>query len=148
MPRNKLRRVHVAIDPPVTAKIHDRRVTFLGVNLLTGVVMVEYDVEPPLDAGPFGPHLLVLDVTDDVSDEVYPTAWEDFQWPGRAPGRTTTRLNRRPPAEAHRLHVEVRQVGRAGPQAPEPHSAGEAVARFDVQLPPEHGSPWQSVREA
>jgi hypothetical protein len=142
MPQNKLRRVRVAIDPPVTAEIHDRQVTFLGVNLLNGVVMVEYDVEPPLDAGPFGPHLLVLDVSDDV----YPTAWEDFQWPGRAPGRTTTRLNRRPPAAARRLHVEVRQVDRARPQGPEPHSAGEAVARFDVQLPPEHGLPWQSVR--
>lgn len=78
--RNKLRRLHVSIDPPVTVQIGDRRVTFVGLNLLNRVVMVEYDIKPPWNAAvPFGSHLLVLDVTDDVSDEVYPTAWENFE---------------------------------------------------------------------
>jgi hypothetical protein len=74
--RNRLRRLHVAIFPPIVTEVGHRTVMFVGVNLLNGVVMVEYDVEPPLDANPFGARLLVLAVTDDVSDELYPTAWE------------------------------------------------------------------------
>jgi hypothetical protein len=34
MGRTKLRRLHVAVDPPVAVTIGDRRVSFLGVNLL------------------------------------------------------------------------------------------------------------------
>ena len=39
--RSRLRRLHVSIEPPVTAEIGDRIVAFVGVNLLNGVVMVE-----------------------------------------------------------------------------------------------------------
>jgi hypothetical protein len=135
----------VSIEPPVTVEIGERIVRFIGVNLLNGVVMVEYDVEPALNAsnaGPFGPQLLILTVTDDVSSEVYPTVWEDFRWPSHGPGRTTTRLDRRPPAEARRLHIEVRPV-LPDASAPGPTPAElDTVARFDVQLPPEHGQPW------
>jgi len=143
--RSRPRRLHVSIEPPVTVEIGERIVRFIGVNLLNGVVMVEYDVEPPLsalNAGPFGPQLLVLTVNDDVSSEAYPTAWEDFRWPSHGIGRTTTRLDRRPPAQARRLHIEVRPVP-PDPPAPGPKAAGlQAVACFNVELPPEHGEPW------
>jgi hypothetical protein len=57
-------------------------VTFVGLNLLNGAVMIEYDVDPPLGRERHRwPHLLSLLVTDDVSDDVYPTSWEDFAWP-------------------------------------------------------------------
>jgi hypothetical protein len=140
--RSKLRRLHVAIVPAVTTDIGQRRVMFVGVNLLNGVVMVEYDVEPPLDANPFGPRLLALAVTDDVSDEQYPTAWEDFRWRDRGPARVTTRLDRRPPVQARVLHVEVRAA-----DGDDLHATGRVatpvLVRFDVPLPPEHGLPWQ-----
>ena len=132
----------MAIVPPVMAEVDHRRVMFRGVNMLNRAVMVEYDVEPPLDADPFGPRLLELAVTDDVSDELYPTAWEDFRWRDRGPGRVTTRLDRRPPAEARRLHIEVRPAAQHDRQAPE-FPVGPVVARFDVQLPAEHGLPWR-----
>ena len=61
-----------------------------------------------------------------------------------ATGRTTTRLDRRPPATARRLRVEVRAADAAVPQVPAPDSAElRTAARFVVELPPEHGLPWQ-----
>src|SRR5271170_8142363 len=121
MGRTRLRRLHVSVDPPVAVAIGARRVTFLGVNLLNNAVMVEYVIEPPLHA-PTSPdaRLVALYVTDDVNDDVYTTSWEDFQWPDRGRGRTTTRLDRRPPAEARRLHVEVRPADSPVPQVPGP----------------------------
>src|ERR1700728_1312627 len=99
--RSKQRRFHIAIDPPVVARVGERRVSFVGLNLLGGVVMVEYDIDPPLQTiSPFGPCPLTLRVTDDATSEVYPRRWEDFPWPECGPGRTTTRLDRRPPPEA------------------------------------------------
>jgi hypothetical protein len=143
--RRKARKLHIAIEPPVEVDVGDHRVTFDGVNLLRPHVMIEYVVDPPIAAeSPFGPHLLLLDVTDDTSEEHYPTAWEDFRWPHLEPGRTTTRLERRPPAEATRLHVRVRPVNSPLPAVPGPGSALiRAVAEFDVHLPPDHAQPWQ-----
>jgi hypothetical protein len=142
--RSKLRRLHVAIDPPITTEIAGRTVKFVGLNLLHGVVMIEYDVDPPLTPpSPFGPHLLVLRVIDDTSDEVYPTAWEDFRWPLIRPGRTTTRLDRRPPPEAKRLRINVQELGVQTPSVPGPGTVElRSVVRFDVELPLEHGQPW------
>lgn len=145
MTRSKLRRLHVAIEPPITAEISGRTVKFVGLNLLNGVVMVEYDVNPPLTSpGPFGPHLLVLLVTDDTSDEVYPTAWEDFRWPHVGPGRTTTRLDRRPPPEAKRLHISMQGFGVPTPSVPGPGTVSlRSALQFDVELPLEHGRPLE-----
>lgn len=145
MSRNKLRRLHVSIGPPVTAWIIDRRVSFVGLNLLNDVVMVEYEVDPPLP-GPqvFGPQLVRLIVTDDVSEDPYPTSWEDFyHWPEHGPSRVTTRLDRRPPAAARRLHFEVRPADASAPRIPAPgsHSLPSALS-FDVELPGDHGAPW------
>ena len=76
--------------------------SFVGLNLLNDVVMVEYELDPPLRRlGVFGPELLCLTVTDDVSEEPYPTAWEDWPWRERGPGRFTTRLT----AALQRPHV-------------------------------------------
>jgi hypothetical protein len=149
MGRSKLRRLHVSVDPPVTVAIGDRRVTFLGVNLLNNAVIVEYAIEPPLLAPTFPQaRVVALEVTDDVSDDVYTPSWEDFPWPDRGRGRVTTRLDRRPPAEARWLHVVVRPADSLVPQARGRGSHGLAtVARFDVELPPEHGLPWQPEHE-
>ena len=148
MPRNKLRRLYVSIEPPITAGIGDRGVTFVGLNLLNNAVMVEYDVEPPLPGpGAFGPRLLMLTVTDDVGGQVYPTAWEDFHgWREHGPNRATTRLDRRPPAAARRLHFEVRPADAVVPQLPRAGSASlGSVASFDVDLPANHGDPWRAA---
>ncbi len=145
MPSNKLRRLHVPIEPPVTASIGDRAVTFVGLNLLNGAVMVEYDVEPPLSGpGAFGPRLLTLTVTDDLSERVYPTAWEDFHaWGEHGPNRATTRLDRRPPAAARRLHFEVRPADPDVSELSGPRSHDvRSVASFDVDLPAKHGDAW------
>ncbi len=108
MTKSKLRRIHIAIDPAVSAMVAGRTVRFVGANLLQNIVMIEYDITPPLmPPSVFGPHLLVLQVTDDVSGGRYPTTWENFPWPHITPGRTTTRLDRRPPPQATRLHVNV-----------------------------------------
>jgi hypothetical protein len=148
--RNKLRRLHVAIDPPTTIEISGRTVKFVGVNLLNGVVMIEYDVDPPLNPpSPFGPHLLVLRVVDDTSGEVYPTAWNDFCWPHVRPGRTTTRLDRRPPPDAKRLRISVQKLDVSTPSLPGPGTSSlRSVAQFDVELPLEHGRPWSAEAEA
>lgn len=54
----------------------EHRVAFDGLNLLHGVVMVEYSITPPLEVdSPFGPHLLVVEASDDTSDELYETFW-------------------------------------------------------------------------
>jgi hypothetical protein len=82
------RRLHIDIDPPQMVEIAGHRVSFVGMNLLPSHVMVEYDIDPPLDATP-RPRLLTLDVTDDTSDERYPTEWEDQQWRERGAGRAT-----------------------------------------------------------
>ena len=102
----KPRKLHIDIEPPVEVEIAGRRIAFVGVTLLRPHVMVEYDITPPLQTeSPFGPHVVILDVTDDTSDELYATFWHDFQWPAIAEGRTTTRLERRPAADAKRLHL-------------------------------------------
>ena len=148
MARIKGRRMHLAIDPPVTVRVDDRTVKFVGLSLLNRAVMVEYDVDPPLNRPhPHGAYILVIAVTDDVSEEVYPTMWEDFEWPHVAPGRTTTRLDQRPPPEARLLHIEVRTLvpeerGTLGPPV-----GGQTLARFDVTLPAEHGVEWKADAE-
>jgi hypothetical protein len=58
----------------------------------------------------------------------------------------TTRLDRRPPAEARLLHVEARAADPGDRQATG-RVAGPALVRFDVSLPPEHGHPWRPSAE-
>ncbi len=143
MTKNKLRRIHIAIDPAVSAMVGGRSVKFVGANLLKNIVMIEYDVTPPLiPPSGFGPHLLVLQVSDDVSGGRYPTTWEDFTWPHIAPGRTTTRLDRRPPPQATRLHVNVMALTDAAGTATKPVSTGRRIASFEIPLPADHGLPW------
>jgi hypothetical protein len=144
MRSQKPRRLHLDVDPPVVVQIGDRNVTFDGVTLLRPHVMIEYDVYPPIDAeSPFGPHLLIVDVTDDTSNELYPTMWHDWRWRDRGPGRTTTRLERRPPPDATRMHIVVRP---AEPPRPDGHrdelSTRPAVVAFHVELPADHHLPW------
>jgi hypothetical protein len=145
--RSKQRRFHIAIDPPVVASVGERRVAFVGLNMLNGAVMVEYDIDPPLQRrSPHGPHLVTLHVTDDATSDVYPTSWEDFTWPDWGSGRTTTRLDRRPPPDARRLHIEVLPFDRSTPAIPGPGTgAPRRVVQFDVQLPPESGQPWPTA---
>jgi hypothetical protein len=142
----KPRKLHIDIDPPVETVIEDRYVRFVGVTLLRPHVMIEYDIEPPLqEESPFGPHLVIVDVTDDTSRELYPTFWHDFRWPSIAPGRTTTRLERRPVAEATSLHIVVRPAQRPDANGQRPWtSVHPPVATFDVKLPRDHGLPWES----
>jgi len=115
--------------------------------MLNGAVMVEYDIDPPLQReSPQGPHLVTLRVTDDATSEIYPTSWEDFPWPDWVPGRTTTRLDRRPPPEARRLHIEVLPVDGSTPAIPGPGTAARRrLVQFDVHLPPESGQPWPTA---
>jgi hypothetical protein len=146
MTRPKQRRLHLPIEPEVTFQIEGLRVSFVGLNLLNRAVMVEYDVDPPLQRDrPFGPHLLQLRVTDDLSDESYPTIWEDFPWPTVAPLRVTTRLDRRPDPAARRLSITV---FRTEPASLRPGTwdfiSGPELGVFEVELPPEHGLPWRA----
>lgn len=145
MTRPKQRRLHVDISPPVEVQIAERRVRFVGLNLISQRVMVEYDVDPPLIRdSPHGPALMTLHVTDDVdNDETYPTHWEDFPWPTLAPNRLTTRPERRPPADARYLHIDVLPADTDLPEPPGPQSAAlRRIASFDVDLPPDHGLSW------
>jgi hypothetical protein len=71
LPTPKPRKLHIDVEPPVEVEIDGRRVRFVGVTLLRPHVMIEYEIAPPLETGsPFGPHLVILDVTDDTSDEL------------------------------------------------------------------------------
>ena len=135
------RKLHISIDPAVAVEIDGHRVAFVGINLLRGHVMVEYDIDPPITAqSPFEPHLLLIDATDDTSDERYGTAWEDFRWPHIAPGRTTTRLEHRPPPDAAWMHIAVRPLDAPTPDVHGPGTSSlRAVIEFDIELPPEHG---------
>jgi hypothetical protein len=146
--RPKQRRLQVDILPPVEVEIDERRVRFVGLNLIDRRVMVEYEVDPPLQRdSPFGPVLLTLHVTDDVDDEAYPTHWEDFPWPTIAPNRVTTRLERRPQAQARRLHIDVLPVETDLPIQPGPQSVElRRIVGFDVELPANHGLPWDAAK--
>jgi hypothetical protein len=141
--RSTQRRLRIEISPPVEVEIAERRVRF------GGKVMVEYDVDPPLQREwPHGSTLLELHVTDDLEDGAYPTHWEDFPWPTIAPNRVTTRLDRRPPADARRLHVDVYEPGRERRVQRDPQSpALRPIVSFDVELPPDHGLPWREDRD-
>jgi hypothetical protein len=84
----------------------------------------------------------VVEATDDATGEHYPVDWPDMTW---RRGRTTTRLVRRPPAEATRLHFTIRPIE----PPPDPHldfrpysSSLPPVAEFDVDLPVGHHLPW------
>ena len=140
----RVRRFHLDISPPVCARLGERVITFVGVSLLRGVVMVEYDVEPPFrkHGGSFHAQYLVFHVTDDTGAEEYPTAWEDFEWLDISEARTTTRLDRRPPPAATRLHFVIRAADPAAVTGPERRSGRDPVAQFDVTLPADHGEPW------
>jgi hypothetical protein len=129
---------------PVRLQIGNRRVTVVGAMFHSGSVMIEYDVEPPLTRdNPFGPCILVLVATDDASADIYPTTWEDFDWGFMQPGRMTTRLDRRPPAQATELRVGVHEPVPAGPT----HAvAGAEIGRFVVQLPIDHGAYHRNAR--
>jgi hypothetical protein len=142
------RRLRIQVSPPVAIEIAARRVRFVGLNLISQRVMVEYDVDPPLRRdSPQGPELLRLYVTDDVGNEAYPTKWEDFPWPTIAPNRLTTRLDRRPPADARRLHIAVLPAETDLPIHPGPQSVSlRRIAHFDVELPADHGLPWAGRR--
>jgi hypothetical protein len=146
--RPKQRRLRIQISPPVAVEIAKRRVWFVGLNLISGRVMVEYDVDPPLRRhSPLGPALLRLHVTDDIGAEAYPTFWEDFPWPTIAPNRLTTRLERRPPADARRLHIDVLPAETDLPTHLGPQSVSlRRIAHFDVELPADHGLPWPGRR--
>jgi hypothetical protein len=141
---SKPRKLHIDIDPPIEVEIAGHHVAFVGLNLLRPHVMIEYNVRPPLQTeSPFGPHLVILDVTDDTSDEPYPTFWHDFQWPHIAEGRTTTRLERRRAAKANRLHIVVRPAEPPAADGRRPSTSSlPPAAEFDVELPPDHGLPW------
>jgi hypothetical protein len=139
MPRHLPRKFHLTIDPPVDADLPARRVRFDGLSFLRPHVMVEYCAEPPIDGSfTFGPKILTLHVVDDTSDEPYPTEWPDFDWKSIGPGRMTTRLEHRPPADATQMLFTVfafdAAASPAGPQSP--------VARFAVDLPNNHAAPW------
>jgi len=41
MTKNKLRRIHIAIDPAVSAMVGGRSVKFVGANLLKNIVMID-----------------------------------------------------------------------------------------------------------
>jgi hypothetical protein len=128
----------------VAVKIAERQVRFVGLNLISQRVMVEYDVDPPLRRDrPNGPALLKLHVTDDIDNKAYPTHWEDFPWPTIAPHRLTTRLERRPAADARRLHIDVLPAETNLPTHPGPDSVAlRRIACFDVELPANHGLAW------
>jgi hypothetical protein len=147
--RAKQRRLRVEISPPVEVEIAERRVRFVGLNLISQRVMVEYDVDPPLERdSPHGPALLTLHVTDDVDDDPYPTHWEDFPWPTFAPNRLTTRLERRPPPDARYLHIDVLPADPHLPEHPGPQSVAlRRIASFDVELPADHGLPSSRARD-
>jgi hypothetical protein len=139
--RRRFRNFHLAIEPAAVAELPGHMVTFDGLNVLRNCVMVEYVVDPPLTAdpaleNPFGPKVLTLSVTDDAGSEPYTTAWEDFDWSVRGPGRATTRLEQRPPAAARELRVSVT------PFIPGGETAKDAVAAFTVALPADHAEPW------
>jgi hypothetical protein len=146
MPKPKARRLHIAIDPPVEMTLGDYRVTFDGLNLLNGVVMVEYSVTPPHEVdSPFGPHLLVVEASDDTSDELYETFWPDFPWTHIAPGRMTTRLQKRPSPEATELRFRIRPAEPPDAEGRRPWTSSlPVVGFFEVALPPEHGLPWKT----
>lgn len=135
----RLRKLHVDIDPAVEVEVGARRVRFVGLNLIHRVVMVEYDVDPPMRVRDVRPRLLDIEVRDDVRDEPYEPSRPDFDWDRGGltlpPDRTTTRLKPRPPATATRLDFVIWPAdSRLAP-----------VARFSVGLPVGHGEPWPSV---
>jgi hypothetical protein len=101
----------------VIVELDGRTVSFGGLTLLRPHVMIEYDVDPPIASEDFGPHLLILDVTDEVSDDLYPTAWHDFQLRHLGPGRTTTRLDRRPRLERPDYASSCARPSRRAPTA-------------------------------
>ena len=138
------RRFHMKLSPVMTMA-DGHRVTFVGVTFHSKSVMIEYDVAPPIDrrSNPFGSLLVGLVVTDDVDPEPYPTCWEDFDWSVHAPGRMTTRLDRRPPPDATRLTVSVRALRRVE----EAHAFARIVPSdnelvvFAIDLPLDHAAP-------
>lgn len=140
-------RLHIDVEPTVRAEVDGHRLAFVGLRLLRKGVIVEYDVDPPLAEGMgHGPRIVRLVVTDDTSTVPYVTAWEDFRWPEHGPGRTTTRLERRPAPEATCLHVAVLPAHTDLPAAPGPASVAlRAIATFDVPLPAAHGLPWAAA---
>ena len=141
---HRTRRFHLDL-PTVTATVADRRVNFVGATFHSRSVMIEYDVEPPIDrtGHPFGPRLLALVVTDDAGSGPYPTSWEDFDWSFQHPGRMTTRLDRRPAPHATRLRVSVRVVRLATTQdGGTQHTVSEdEIVGFGIDLPADHASP-------
>jgi hypothetical protein len=143
----RIRRFHLDISPRVRARLRDRAITFVGLSFLRGVVMVEYQVDPPFGNGEGGSgrQQLIFDVTDDTSADPYPTMWEDFEWPWISAGRTTTRLDRRPPPAATRLYFVVRAVDDRENFHISPPGA---IVRFDVALPSGHAEPWPDRPDA
>ena len=135
------RRFHLDIDPPVTGHLESRSIRFVGLSFLRDVVMVEYEVDPPFrkqESAGFWDQYLLIDVTDDTGPFLYPTSWPDFEWPWISEGRTTTRLDKRPPAEATRLHVVVHACDAKAATETMKRTRLGFVAEFDVTLPPDH----------
>ena len=130
------------------AHLDERTIRFVGLNFLRGVVMVEYEVDPPFRkaSAAFAERRLVFAVTDDTGSDDYPTRWGDFEWHWMSETRTTTRLDRRPSPEATRLHFEVWKADpRNTPEADLEINRRRRVrplVTFDVQLPDGHGEPW------
>jgi hypothetical protein len=147
----KPRKLRLPISPPVVVDVRGHRVEIDGLTLLRPHVMIEYRIDPPLRTeSPFGPHLLIFDVTDDAAPgSPYPTFWHDWHWPTLGPDRYTTRLERRPPATATRLHLVVRPAQSPDADGRRPWTSSLApLATFEVSLPLEHGLPWGETPSA
>ncbi len=148
MPRPYLRKFHIAIEPPVQTSIAGYRVSFDGLTFLRDRVMVEYATDPSPPASPrFGAKVLRLHVVDDCTTEPYSTEWEDLVWPNLGPGRMTTRLERRPPAEASRLTISVLPATSELPgDGSDDLLARHRVTSFHVELPNDHAMLWHEWR--
>ncbi len=148
MARRYLRKFHLGIDPPVETEVAGYRVRFDGLTFLRDKVMVEYAADPAPPTSPrFGPKILRLHVSDDCTSEPYPTDWEDLAWPGLGPERMTTRLERRPPADASLLSISVLPADSDFPDDGSDQLLSQCrVTSFDVELPDDHGALWHEWR--
>jgi len=64
-------------------------------------------------------------------------------WPHVNPGRTTTRLEARPPPHATRLHIDVHPAPATAPDGADRSSLPSSrLASFDVALPADHWLAW------
>jgi hypothetical protein len=148
MARPYLRKFQIEIEPPVQTKVAGYHVSFDGLTFLRDRVMVEYAVDPTPPALPrFGPKIVRLHVVDNRTAAPYPTCWEDLVWPDLGPERMTTRLERRPPADASLLSISVLPANTDLPSdASDDLLSRHRVTSFDVELPDDHAMLWHEWR--